>query len=559
MKYNRFAVLKKLTDKNSNSKIKIPFRLAIFVGALSVVSTGVSLISPYLYKLLVDNVMTNGNLSLLYYIIPAMVGVFVAGVIISALSTYFSTKFSVKVDLATKEKIFNKLINQDIADVANPDVGNLQKLTEQDSTAVSAFITTQIIGFFCAFLFAAIYLVLMLLINPWLTLASVVFIPIAILFSRYTGKMFNKYNNELWQIGSKNNTFLFDNIQKWREVKANNLQNSLVEEYKKKLKPEVVINLKWMKYFALDNMFYDFKNKFVQSLLLYLLGGMFIIWGQITIGSLLMFMSYMSSLSGNVDAIISSITGFSGNKAVFDRILQILDQQEKDREDIKLTCFNIGLKNVSFSYGEGLPCVLNNVSYNFKYGKKYLVVGKSGEGKSTLIKLLLSLIKPIDGKIQINDIDFESIKKQNIFKGIGTVMQENQFFNLSIKDNLKLIAPDATDDEIREAAKIALIDEFMELLPEKYDSVIGERGIKLSGGQKQRLAIARMILHKPQVAILDEATSSLDAVTERQILSNLNDFFKGKTLIIISHKPALEIKFDKKIIVENEMILETVV
>jgi ATP-binding cassette subfamily B protein/subfamily B ATP-binding cassette protein MsbA len=399
----------------------------------------------------------------------------------------------------------------------------------------------------------------MLLINLWLALASVVFIPIAILFSKYTGKMFNKYNNELWQIGSKNNTFLFDSIQKWREVKANNLQNSLAEEYTEKLKPEIAINIKWMKYFALDGLFYDFKNKFVQSLLLYLLGGLFIIRGQITIGSLLMFMSYMSSLSGKVDAIISSITGFSENKAVFDRIFKILDKQEKDREDIKLTCFNIDLENISFSYGEGLPCVLNNVSINFEYGKKYLIAGKSGEGKSTLIKLLLSLIKPSYGKIQINDIDLDSIKKQNIFKGIGTVMQENQFFNLSIKDNLKLIAPDATDDEIKEASKLALIDEFIESLPEKYDSVIGERGIKLSGGQKQRLAIARMILHKPQVAILDEATSSLDAVTEKQILSNLNDFFKGKTLIVISHKPALEIKFDKKIIVENEMILETIV
>ena len=134
-------------------------------------------------------------------------------------------------------------------------------------------------------------------------------------------------------------------------------------------------------------------------------------------------------------------------------------------------------------------------------------------------------------------------------------MQENQFFNLSIRENLLMIAPEAADEQIDFACKSAEIFDFINSLPNGYDTIIGERGIKLSGGQKQRLAIARLILHNPNIVILDEATSSLDTVTETKILTNLNEIFKNKTLIVISHKPALQISFDEIISVENNMLL----
>lgn len=296
----------------------------------------------------------------------------------------------------------------------------------------------------------------------------------------------------------------------------------------------------------------------MQSLLLYFLGGLFIIWGQISIGALVMFMSYLSSLSANVDSIINSITELKGNKAAFDRLFNVLDVPECNKQSVKFDNYDIEICDINFKYDENLPLVLKNVSFKFEQGKKYLIVGKSGGGKSTLIKLILSMIYPNTGKVKISDIDIDRISQPCLFERIGAVMQENQFLNLSIKENLYIIAPDVTDEEIDKAIALASLDEFINSLPERYDTIIGERGIKLSGGQKQRLAIARMILHKPDIVILDEATSSLDAITETKILSNLNELFMDKTLIVISHKPALQIDFDEKIAVNNGILARVI-
>lgn len=546
MKYNRFSILKRL-----KAYFKIYPCLLIGIGIISVLTTTVSLISPYLYKILIDDVMSQGKLDLLKYVIVSMIGVFIVGTIMSAINTYFNNKLVNRVNLSVKQKLFAKLLSRDIATTYSIDVGNLNMRIEKDGGVISSFLVAQIVSFVCSFLFAIIYLTLMLIISPWLALISVFFIPVAIVFGRYTGKKFNKYRKELWNIGSKNKSFLFDTIQKWREVKSYTLETNLVHDYIEMLKPELGVNLKWMKFYALNNLFYAFKNNFVQNLVLYFVGGLLIIIGNTTIGSLLMFMSYMASLSSNVDTIINSITDFSGNKAVFERLFDLLNEIPKNRKDKNLITPNIKFNNVGFAYSEKSPMVLSDVSFDFEFGKKYLVIGKSGEGKSTLIKLILCLVVPTNGKLLADEIDIDDISQQSVFQSIGTVMQENIFFNLSIKENFKLISPTSNDEDIQRAASLACIDDFIESLPDKYDTVIGERGIKLSGGQKQQLAIARLILHNPQVAILDEATSSLDSVTESKILTNLNEIFKDKTLIVISHKPALQIAFDTKIKIEG--------
>lgn len=550
MKFNRLSVAKRLTRQ-----IEIPVRLIVFLQIVAITSMLVSLISPYLYSLFVDKVMTNGNVTMLYTIIPAMIGTFAAEIGLSALSTFLSVRYNNKANLEVKTKVFNRLMHKDIANVINIDIGAEQKMIEQDSSVISGFFSGQICVFFTSFLYAAIYLALMLIINPWLSLAVIIFIPLTIIFGRYMGKKYNTVNNQLWQISSENNNFLFDTIQKWREVKAQNLEQHLTKEYDEKLQPERKTLLGWMLHFALNRVFYDIKGMFVNNVLMYFIGGLLIIDGQLTIGSLLMFMSYMSSFSGNIDSIIKSITDFSGNKAVYDRLLNALEYEESSKEVLAEKNLDIDMDTVTFAYDEKLPNVLSDVSYTFSSGKKYLIVGRSGEGKTTLVKLILCLMQPNEGSIKIGGKELSEVEQRSLFKILTAVMQENQFFNLSIRENLLMIAPDATDKQIDFACKSADIYGFIKSLPNGYDTIIGERGIKLSGGQKQRLAIARLILHNPQIAVLDEATSSLDAVTETKILSNLNKIFNDKTLIVISHKPALQIDFDEVVRVENNVLV----
>lgn len=484
-----------------------------------------------------------------------MISIFVMQIGFSALSTFLSVRYNNAVNLEMKTQLFHRLMKRDIADVVNIDVGAEQKLLEQDSGVVSSFFTGQIASFLTSFLYATIYVALMLLISPWLSLAVVVFIPLTIMFGKYTGKKFNVMQNALWQIGSKNNNFLFDTIQKWREVKAQNLEKHLTQEYNNKLQPERKTLIGWMLYFALNGVFYDIKNGFVNNILMYFLGGLLIINGQLTIGSLLMFMSYMSSFSGNIDSIIKSITDFSGNKAVYDRLFHTLEYEVTPKERINDESLDILVENLTFSYTNDSPNVLTDVSYKFSYGKKYLIVGKSGEGKSTLIKLILCMMLPNEGVIRLADKKLSVVEQQCLFRKLTAVMQENQFFNMSIRDNLLMIAPQASDEQIDFACMSADIYNFIQSLPNGYDTVIGERGIKLSGGQKQRLAIARLILHNPNIVILDEATSSLDAITETKILTNLNEIFKDKTLIVISHKSTLQIDFDEVISVEHNTLV----
>lgn len=292
----------------------------------------------------------------------------------------------------------------------------------------------------------------------------------------------------------------------------------------------------------------------VIKVLIYFVGGLFIITKDISIGELLMFISYMASMEASLATLMKSKTDFGGQKAVFERLYKILDEPERLKGQDYTQNATVYLQNVGFAYDGTESNVLENVSCEFENGKRYLLVGKSGEGKSTLIKLLLGMEQPQSGQILFGEVPAEKMDSHSLLKNVGAVMQENMFFNLSIRENLELIAPSATEEDIIDALKAACLFDFVESLPQKLDTVIGERGVKLSGGQKQRLAIARLILHNPQIVILDEATSALDSIVESEILDNLGEVFRDKTLIVISHKPLVRLAQDETYLVENKCI-----
>ena len=529
MKYTRRNIYRHLNEKISFSK-----GLMIIGGLLTLLITAVSLISPYLYKTLVDDVMTAGNIKLLYYVIPAMISVYLVKVILMGIRTYVSKKFSYTTTLETKNRLMQKFLERDISTVAGKEVGTQSNNLEQDSGAVHIFLSSHIVGFITSFIIAAIYMALMININVWLGLLSVILLPLTIWFSQIIGNKYNSVNKESYEVKSQTKTYLFDTVQKWREIKTNTLEDQFSAEFDERLEPERKLNNKWMFYYALRDFFYEIKTQFVLKVLIYFVGGLFVISKDISIGELLMFIGFMASMESALDSIMRSKTDFIGQKAVFDRLFKILDEPGPNKGVDCPESSAIRLINVDFAYNEESGKVLEQVSCEFEHGKKYLLVGKSGEGKSTLIKLLLGLNKPQAGHLFF---EISAIDSHSLLKKVGAVMQENMFFNLSIRENLQLIAPEASEDNLISALKAACLYSFVDSLPQKIDTVIGERGVKLSGGQKQRLAIARLILHNPQIIILDEATSALDSIVESEILKNLNILFHNRTMILISHKP----------------------
>ena len=531
MKYTRRNIYRHLKEKISFSK-----KLMIIGGLLTLLITAVSLVSPYLYKALVDDVMTAGNINLLYYVIPAMIGVYLVKIILTGIRTYVNKKFSYATTLETKNRLMQKFLERDISMAVGKEIGTQSNNLEQDSGAVHTFLLSHIVGFITSFIVAAIYMALMININVWLGLLSVILLPLTIWFSQIIGNKYNAVNKESYEVKSKTKTHLFDTVQKWREIKTNTLEDQFSAEYDERLEPERKLNNKWMFYYALRDFFYEIKTQFVLKVLIYFVGGLFVISKDITIGDLLMFISFMASMESALDSIMRSKTDFLGQKSVFDRLFKILNEPDPNKGANCPASATVCLKNVDFAYIEDGGKVLEQVSCEFAHGKKYLLVGKSGEGKSTLIKLLLGLNKAQAGQLLFENTDISDIDSHSLLKNVGTVMQENMFFNLSIRENLQLIAPEASEEDLISALKAACLYDFVDSLAQKIDTVIGERGVKLSGGQKQRLAIARLILHNPQIIILDEATSALDSIVESEIFDNLSNIFSDRTMIVISHK-----------------------
>ena len=391
-------------------------------------------------------------------------------------------------------------------------------------------------------------------INWFLGISVAIFIPLSFIFSKIIGEKYDKINKEKFDVRVKLRNYLFNSIQCWHEIKINTQEENLIKTYTKKLEPEKKLNKTWMRLYALRDLVYLIKSDFILNILLYFIGGLLIILNHISLGQLLMFMSYTVSLSANIDEIMKSHSDFIGQKEAFDRIFNILNiNNHKNTVDIP-DAPKISLSKVCFSFEKTQKEVFNNICCNFNFGCKYLIVGKSGEGKSTLIKLILGIYKAQQGSIKISNIDTNNINEHQYFKNIGVVMQDTAFLNISIRDNLQLISSKVTDEDIKRALKLACIDDYIYSLPNKLDTVIGERGIKLSGGQKQRLAIAKLILHNPQIIILDEATSALDPITESVLIENIYSFFHNKTIIIISHKDISNFKKNTTLIINNKTV-----
>ncbi len=548
MKYTRWIIFSRIQKVFFVRK-----GLMILSGLVILMATGVSLIAPYLYKRLVDDVMIRGHVELLYMILLGMVGAYILKVLLEALSTYTNNKLCNLTNLSIKSKLMKKFLFQDTKHIVE-DIGKRFGILEEDSRIIYTFLSTHMVGFITSFFIVLIYLIAMMYINLWLGLISVILVPVAILFSKKMGKLFNKVKNELFVVTSETRTFLFDTMQQWREIKSYRVEEQFEAKYDEKLEPERKLNCKWMLYFALNNMVYLIKERFVMKILVYFIGGLFIIAKDISIGELLMFMSYMESMGAVLDQLIKSNSDFMGEKAVFDRMLEILEAETKKRKNPILDRPDVVLKNVDFSYEDICKDVFTKIDCRFIYGKKYLIVGKSGEGKSTLVKLLLGFNEADSGEILINDIPISQIDSRTRFRNMGAVMQESMFFNLSMRDNFRLLVPTATENDIKRALALVCLDSFVESLPQKLDTIIGERGVKLSGGQKQRLALARLILHNPDIIILDEATSALDSVVENKIMDNLQKMYEDKTIIIISHKPMGTYCYDYLVNVERNAV-----
>lgn len=296
------------------------------------------------------------------------------------------------------------------------------------------------------------------------------------------------------------------------------------------------------------------------SLLVLATGGFFIMQGKMQLADLIAANLFVASFTAPVRKLTNFVEQFATGMAGFNRFMELMQTQPeiKDLPDaVEITSVqgNIKFQNVNFSYTKDFP-VLNNINLQIKAGEKFAFVGSSGGGKTTICSLIPRFYEATSGLITLDNQDIRTIKLQSLRKQIGIVQQDVFLFAGTVKENIAYGKPDAADEEIIEAAKRAEIHEDILKMPNGYNTIVGERGIKLSGGQKQRVSIARCFLKNPPVLILDEATSALDSTTEIKIQHAFDELSKGRTTLVIAHRLSTIRNADKIAVIDDKGIVE---
>ncbi|PYQ47353.1 MAG: ABC transporter permease [Acidobacteria bacterium] len=298
----------------------------------------------------------------------------------------------------------------------------------------------------------------------------------------------------------------------------------------------------------------------VVSVVVMVVGGREVIAGRLTVGGLISFTLYLALVVGPVVQIVNIGTQLSEAFAGLERMREIFGETREDAADASKRVVEeidgtVEMREVWFEYTPGVP-VLKDINLTAHAGGSVALVGPSGSGKSTLISLVAAFHRPTQGEILVDGKRLDDLRLHDYRRHIGIVPQDSFLFAESIFDNIALGNPRASREQVLRAAKIAHVDEFAESFKEKYDTVVGERGVKLSGGQKQRVAIARAIVANPRILILDEATSSLDSESEALIQDGLNALMRGRTTFVIAHRLSTIRKADQILVLEDGRIIE---
>ena len=292
-----------------------------------------------------------------------------------------------------------------------------------------------------------------------------------------------------------------------------------------------------------------------------LLGARQVVAGTMTVGNLTTYVIYMGFLIAPIIQIVSVGTQLTEALAGLERTRELLAERREDDDPARTVVpsdlrAHVEFDRVSFEYDAGKP-VLKHVSFSAHPGTVTALVGPSGAGKSTMIGLVAAFHTPTMGKVLVDDIDLSTIDLGAYRSRLGVVLQDNFLFDGTIRANVAFSKPEATDAEVREACRIARVDEFVERFEQKFETLVGERGVKLSGGQRQRVAIARAILADPRILILDEATSSLDSESEAYIQEGLSHLMRGRTTFVIAHRLSTIRRADQILVLEDGAIVES--
>lgn len=401
---------------------------------------------------------------------------------------------------------------------------------------------------------------LLLKIRWELAIIVIISMPIILFIVIFSRRNLSRTSKKVKETTAEINANLESSISGIRVTKGfvnEKLENKNFDAMNKKYSHAKRIRFKYMAFFHSN---IELCNNLL-SLLVLAAGGYFIMKGKMTLPDLVAANLFIASFTAPIRKLTNFVEQFSTGMAGFSRFLEIMQTEPEepdspDAAEILASRGNISFEHVNFSYANNIQ-VLNDISFTVKSGEKFALVGSSGGGKSTICNLIPRFYEISEGQILLDGINIKKIKRNSLRNQIGIVQQDVFLFAGSVRENIAYAKPNATEQEIILAAKRAEIHDDIMNMPDGYETIVGERGIKLSGGQKQRISIARCFLKNPPILILDEATSALDTATEIKIQKAFDELSKGRTTIVIAHRLSTIKNADKIAVINHKTICET--
>ncbi|MFH1786073.1 MAG: ABC transporter ATP-binding protein [archaeon] len=512
--------------------------LMALVFLVMIVATALGLVNPYLMKILIDDVLVAGNLRLFAYVLGAYIVVMVIAIGVTIALSYYSTLLTERIALDVRRQLFNHIESMSLGFFKERKTGDIVSRLMTDVYGVQSYITTFMNGIVLNIITLVIIFAITMSINWQITLISLYIVPFYIWAEKYYGNLMRKQRRKLREQSADMLGFLEENINFVKLVKRFHREEYAEADFKRRAEKMLKLDVKASLTGGLASSFIALVT-FLPLLVILGIGGYQVIKGMLTIGGMIAIYTYIGKLFEPIDSLNSSVMSLQGALASVDRVFEFLDKKEKivdapDSVAVKSLKGEIEFKKVSFKFKDKV--ILDNASFRIKPGEQAYLIGASGSGKSTIGDLIFRFYDPDKGQVLIDGMDVKKIKIGSLRERLGIGSQELILFNTTIADNIRFGKTHAKMEEVKAAAKTAQAADFIEKMPEGYETVVGPGGGLLSGGQKQRISLSRTILHNPDIYILDEVTTGLDPESEKKIESALREVTKGKTTVYITHK-----------------------
>ena len=552
-----FALLGKLARKYSTMIILTTLTMLGLVGA--------QLLIPWIIRQLIDRLTTQpldqGTIDFITRISLIALVVFVARALMQFVRSYAAHIAGWGVVSDARRLVYEHIQRLSLRFYEDKQTGQLMSRIINDTDLFERMIAHALPDVIVNGITLVGVTAILLSMNVRLTLLTLIPIPLIVLALIGYSKMVRPaFKNRQQSIGELN-AVLNDSLSGIREVKAFAREEDELDKVDDKIQLVLHKNLRALKLMAIFNPIFDFAAGIGQLLVIYF-GARMAITGTISIADLVAFFLYLDSFYTPVRNLGNSMEAVQESLAGFERIADLMTISPEIASPANPHVFtepikgNIRFDNVRFYYNQGED-VLMDVNLDVPAGSTLALVGPTGVGKTTLVSLIPRFYDVIEGKVSVDGVDVREIEMDLLHQSVSMVLQDVFLFHGTVRENISFGKPDATEEDIIRAARIANAEEFIQHMPNGYDTLIGERGVKLSGGQKQRLSIARAVLKDSPILILDEATSSVDTETELLIQQALERLIKGRTTIIIAHRLSTVRNADRIVALEGTGIVES--